>query len=89
MTPEIPEDVVQHRRKSKSDGPHKVEVNVLRFEKMSRGRFKVKIEETGIDLRTLNFNNKVLVVIHNLGRGRFILREEKAHEQSGSGVQGP
>ena len=56
---------------------NRVQINVLHFSKMPRGRFKVKIEQNGISLNTLRFSNMDLVVINNLGRGRYIMKEGK------------
>lgn len=53
----------------------RIKINVVRLEQMGRGRVKVKIDDTKSNIIDMNHNGKDYVVMRNLGRGRYIMRE--------------
>jgi hypothetical protein len=53
----------------------KATVHVQNMEHLSRGRVKVKIKETGINLSGMTHEGKDYVVFSSLGRGRYIMKE--------------
>jgi hypothetical protein len=53
-----------------------VKVSVKRIEPMGNGKFKVKIIQNDVNLLDMNHEGKKYKVVRNLGRGRYIMREE-------------
>lgn len=53
----------------------RVTVSVQKVEVLPRGRIKVKIKETEANLIDLKHKGKDYVVLRNLGRGRYVMRE--------------
>jgi len=51
-----------------------IQVHVQKIEPIGKGRFKVKIAETGAKINTLSHNGRELVATKDLGRGRYIMR---------------
>ena len=54
---------------------HNIKVHVQRVETIGKGRYKVKVTETGVRLSSLTHNGKKLVTARDLGRGRYVMRE--------------
>ena len=53
---------------------HNIQVHVQKVEPIGKGRYKVKVAETGAKLSALTHNGKELVTARDLGRGRYIMR---------------
>ncbi len=53
-----------------------VQVSVQRVENIGRGRIRVKIRQTDFNLSGMEHNGKSYVVSKNIGRGRYIMRQE-------------
>lgn len=51
-----------------------IPLNIKHVEKLSRGRFRVKLAENDIGLNNMRINNRDYDVVQSLGRGRFIVR---------------
>lgn len=51
-----------------------IPLTIKHVEKLSRGRFKVKLAENNIGLKDMRINDRDYDVIQSLGRGRFIVR---------------
>lgn len=59
--------------------PRTTRVQVERISDIGRGRIKVKIQQTDINMTGLNHNGKIYIATKNLGRGRYIMRQEGAN----------
>jgi hypothetical protein len=53
-----------------------VKVNVLTIHPMKKGKVRVKIAQNNVNLLDMNHEGKKYKVVRNLGRGRYIMREE-------------
>jgi hypothetical protein len=51
-----------------------VQVHVQRIESLSRGRLKVKIAETNLNLGVMTHQGKQYEISNKLGRGRYIMK---------------
>lgn len=51
-----------------------IPLTIQHIEKLSRGRFRVKLAENDIGLNNMRINNRDYDVVQSLGRGRFVIR---------------
>jgi len=58
-----------------------IPLTINHIEKLSRGRFKVKLAENDIGLNNMRINNRDYDVVQSLGRGRFIVRAAISQEE--------
>ena len=50
-------------------------ITLQKIEGIGKGKFRVKIKETSANILDMRHNGKDFIVLHNLGRGRYIMRE--------------
>ena len=59
----------------KSNKEKRISINIKKIEKIgTSNRYKVKILETQANLLDMNHQGENYIVIRNLGRGRYIMR---------------
>jgi hypothetical protein len=55
-------------------GEKRFNIDVIRMEPVGKGKVKVKIAQTQVNLSTMHHEGKDYTVISNIGRGRYIMR---------------